>query len=132
MCIRDSPGAVDSDLLARLEYHCLEWRLFPRRHPGAGTPQCRGDRYPAGARQLGRDAADNLSWQVSIAPYEFGDPAWELPPDAFLVTSAVSWDRGNDKQRRISLTSLRLSDLSDSTDSGTGEAAASKSGNKTR
>jgi len=80
----------------------------------------------------GGDAQDDFSWQVSIAPYEFSDPAWEPPLDAFLVTSVVSWNGKGDKQRRISLTSLRLADPSADTDPGIGAASPSKSRNKTR
>ncbi len=77
------------------------------------------------------DAQDNLSWQVSIAPYEFGDPAWELPLNAFLVTSVVSWNGAGNKQRRVSLTSLRLAEPGN-TGLGTQVASPSKSGNKIR
>jgi len=63
---------------------------------------------------------------------KFGDPAWEPPLDAFLVTSVVSWNGKGDKQRRISLTSLRLADPSADTDPGIGAASPSKSCNKTR
>lgn len=69
------------------------------------------------------DSEHGLSWEVSIAPYEFGDLAWEPTLNAFLVTSVVSWNKGGTQQRRISLTTLRLADLSDGTDLGAGTAS---------
>jgi general secretion pathway protein I len=67
---------------------------------------------PLEAGSYGGEPEDGFTWQVSIQPYTFGDPSWKPAFDAFLVTSSVSWGRGAEEPRRVSLSTLRLASSS--------------------
>lgn len=55
---------------------------------------------------------EGLSWQVVIQAYEPEGIAWEPAIDSYLVRSMVSWGEEGEKQRQISLATLRLAESS--------------------
>lgn len=54
---------------------------------------------------------DGLDWQVNIVPYDLGDVPWEPALEPLLVTAVVYWE-GARGRRRISLSTLRLTESS--------------------